>query len=326
MLLGKDNVFVSITASPGKDNTLSILSTFDKQLNEMGIARKIVLGWQTHEQFVKNKPQDGDVGWVTTRKGNRRWRRIPYLVNVRNEALEPLMDPAVVNGTHSFDKILFINDIYFTAHQALELLHTRGGRYAAACGLDFYHDPTWIFYDSMVMRDSQGRRVVSSEYPYFGPGKSRDALLRGDPVPVQSCWNGMAAFDARPFLPPNSLRFRSIEDSLATNYVEASECCLIHVDNPETARQGVWVNPRVRVAYKEYAYNAVQEWPTLREEVKGLFIRAWSSFFSLPWPKAKVEKAYEKWTAENATRHEPGKFCLWDEMQVLSKNGWTLLL
>jgi hypothetical protein len=70
---------------------------------------------------------------------------------------------------------------------------------------------------------------------------------------------GIVIMDATPFYDTISpLRFRGIPDSLAATHVEASECCLIHVDNPMSAKKGVWLNPRVRVGYSVQAYESVR--------------------------------------------------------------------
>lgn len=68
-------------------------------------------------------------------------------------------------------------------------MQTRSGHYAAACALDFAVPHQ--FYDTFALRDSMGRPAASLGYPYFAAGQSRRSLLRGEPVPVKSCWNGM---------------------------------------------------------------------------------------------------------------------------------------
>lgn len=86
----------------------------------------------------------------------------------------------------------------------MALLYTRNGSYAAACGLDFMNPP-WNHvsgpasrhphgtYDDFATRDSNGNVLISHLYPYFNFGKSKSTLLSGEPVPVQSCWNGLGA-------------------------------------------------------------------------------------------------------------------------------------
>lgn len=70
-----------------------------------------------------------------------------------------------------------------------ELFATNNGEYAAACALDFAHPP--LFYDTFALRDSEGHEAVMQTWPYFRGRQSREALQRGEDVPVASCWNGM---------------------------------------------------------------------------------------------------------------------------------------
>lgn len=110
-----------------------------------------------------------------------------------------------------FDNFLWLNDVAFSvrlpfrlsiecqlsvlqAEDALALLSTNNVHYAAACSLNFSKPP--LYYDTFALRDERGRKTVSQVWPYFSPGKSRDALLAEKPVPVKSCWNGMIAMDA----------------------------------------------------------------------------------------------------------------------------------
>lgn len=76
--------------------------------------------------------------------------------------------------------------------------------------------------------------------------------------------------DATPFYNPiRPLRFRGISDSLAATHLEASECCLIHADNPLSAKKGVWLNPRVRVGYSVQAYESVHPGVSLSSSPAG---------------------------------------------------------
>jgi Cryptococcal mannosyltransferase 1 len=123
LLLGRDNVFVSIGASPGTDNTFEILSRFDKQLHEMGVGRRIVFGKRTHAQLVAQTPEEGDEsGWIVTPAGTKELRRIPYLAKQRNEVLKPLLDAKVANSTNTFDRILWLNDVVFTVSKQLSIM------------------------------------------------------------------------------------------------------------------------------------------------------------------------------------------------------------
>lgn len=174
-----------------------------------------------------------------------------------------------------FHKLLFLNDIVFSARDAADLLFATNlnpltGRtdYHAACALDFINP--FKFYDMFALRDAEGYKAGIPFYPFFstrGLGLSRSVLLsQTDAVPVRSCWGGMAAFEASWFLPnperPDTkpLRFRSEEEL----FWESSECCLIHADldyaashspsafqqhSRENLDRGIYVNPYIRVAY-----------------------------------------------------------------------------
>jgi Cryptococcal mannosyltransferase 1 len=143
---------------------------------------------------------------------------------------------------------------------------------------------------------------------------------------VKSCWNGLVIFDAAPFY--SGLEFRGIDDSLAQKHVEASECCLIHVDNSMSAEKGVWINPNVRVAYNEGADRAVNGeggYPTPYGKVDGVWANRWHWTMGWYWrwrEEWAVEGAVQEWEREEGRREE-GTFCAVDSMQVLVDNGWV---
>ena len=205
------------------------------------------------------------------------------------------------------------------------LLATRDGDYAAACSLDFAKPP--YYYDTFALRDRDGHEAVTPTFPYFRSKASREALLAGQPVPVQSCWNGIVAFNAAPFSEPEGLKFRAISDSLAAYHLEGSECCLIHADNPLTSAHGVWLNPRVRVGYSPEAYDAVHQshpWPSTMLVIAGIWRnRFWRWSTSTTLKAAKVNRRLRQWKAVDADRSESATQCLINEMQVLIAIGWA---
>lgn len=85
----------------------------------------------------------------------------------------------------------------------MNLLRTRDGDYAAACSLDFSKPPR--YYDTFALRDSEGHEPVTLTYPYFRSRASRKAIMAHEPVPVQSCWNGMGKEPPGPPPPPRVL-------------------------------------------------------------------------------------------------------------------------
>ncbi|PGH01431.1 hypothetical protein GX51_05238 [Blastomyces parvus] len=326
---GKDNIYVSIYESGSWDDSKGALRELDRQLEDLGVDRTIILDPATHEDEI-NKPP-GNEGWIDTPRGKRELRRIPYLAHMRNKSLEPL--ERLVQAGRTFDKIIFLNDVIFSMTDIITLLNTRSGSYAAACSLDFAKPG--LFYDTFALRDWEGSAAFSQRYPYFSARRSRNALLAGKPIPVQSCWNGIAIFDASPFQTHSSpLRFRAIPDSLAKYHLEGSECCLIHYDNPLSASKGVWLNPNVRVGYNLVAYEAAaaRVWPSTRDAVllgwwKGFF----ASMFDLPWRPREIAGRVRAWEKEGESvnnkkkkrRREVGLPCLIDEMQVIVYNGWA---
>ncbi|KAH7144270.1 cryptococcal mannosyltransferase 1-domain-containing protein [Dactylonectria estremocensis] len=75
-------------------------------------------------------------------------------------------------------------------------------------------------------------------WPYFGSSASRVAMKRSRPVSVTSCWNSMVFIPAESFVGEQAIVFRGLDDTLAAQHLEGSECCLIHTDNPVSAK---WV-------------------------------------------------------------------------------------
>jgi hypothetical protein len=201
------------------------------------------------------------------------------------------------------------------------LLATRQGDYAAACALDFKHAPA--FYDTFALRDAEGHAPMTDIWPFFRARRSLEPLMRGQPVPVASCWNGMIAFDASPFYEAGDqqLQFRGISDDLARQHLEGSECCLIHVDNPLSATKGVWVNPSVRVAYNGTSYGAVnrQQWPS----AFGIFTGLWQNRFQR-WTSSSTADERALWSKLQHSKKYASEqsMCMIDEMQILLWNGW----
>ncbi|KAI4150709.1 MAG: hypothetical protein LQ341_001052 [Variospora aurantia] len=320
--IGSKNVFVSVLESGSWDDSKGALRHLDEELQRLGVPRKVILEKTTHADEISQRP--GKDGWIDTARGKKEMRRIPYLSRLRNRSLEPLTTLAEEGTT--FDRILFLNDVVFDTQDVVSLLSTRGGEYAAACSLDFAKPPH--YYDTFALRDFDGDEAVTSTYPYFRSSASRNALISGQPVPVQSCWNGIIAFDAAPFYHTPPLRFRGISDSLARYHVEGSECCLVHADNPLTNSRGVWLNPNVRVGYSAKAYGKIHEyefWPSVPASIVGLWKnRFWRWITPTFHKKLKIAGRVKKWTRKGLGEiSERESICLINEMQVLVANGWA---
>ena len=340
--LANISVYVSIYENGSWDSTKVVMQQLKQTLTDMAVEHRITIDDTSHEQIISESHSTS--GWIQTAYG-KSLRRIPYLANVRNEALKPLS--TLTSSGVKFDRILYINDVVFSAADVMTLLRTRNGQYAAACALDFLNPPgNWVdartrglnppgIYDDFAVRDSSGNALGSHLYPYFVSSSSKAALMSGHNVPVQSCWNGLVAFDAAPFqTPEHPLRFRGIPDSLAQYHVEASECCTIHYDNSFSESLGVWINPAVRVGYSEDAYNAISasqadgsspNWPSTSELRWGYWKSKWLWRIKDPFTPLKISSRIRNWQHRFPHEKEPGLACVSDLAMILMPNGWKHL-
>ncbi|OHE90816.1 hypothetical protein CORC01_13890 [Colletotrichum orchidophilum] len=333
--LGRDNVYVSVYESGSWDDTKTALRELDAELAGRGVRRNVVLDERTHAEEVEDVPAEGEArqGWIMTPRGKREMRRIPFLAKLRNLTLKDLWK--LGEEGEMFDTVLFLNDVVFTTEDVLTLLDTNGGLFAAACSLDFERPPS--YYDTFALRDSAGQATLMQTWPYFRSEASREAMLAySNAVPVRSCWNGIVAMPAAPFLANRGrrLEFRGVADSLAEEaHLEASECCLIHVDNPLTEDLGVFVNPRVRVGYSPAAYDAVHpadggSWLSVWRIMAGVWeARVRRVLTGDRLKEWVVRKRFTEWEAggvgDKEKRSEKGVDCLVNEGQVLVYNGWA---
>ncbi|KAJ7167075.1 cryptococcal mannosyltransferase 1-domain-containing protein [Mycena filopes] len=175
--LGPENVFVSIVESNSWDNTADLLTEWDRTLETMGVARRIL----TRDNSIE-RPASMETASP----------RIKFLAAVRNLVMEPLVEHG------GYTRVVFSNDVFIEAESIVELLDTKGGDFDMACGLDLAY---WGLYDQWVIRDRLGR-MVSTLWPYFLEDTGFRAVMADEPAPVFTCWNGIIAVRADPFLPP----------------------------------------------------------------------------------------------------------------------------
>ena len=111
---------------------------------------------------------------------------------VRNEALYPIMHPAEYGH---FQKVLFINDIYFCADDLRELIYQSLRQQSdVTCATDFDvaeppENPQLGFYDTWVARDVNGEAF--NKFPHDGFTKDPLSTLHlgaGLPFQVSCCW------------------------------------------------------------------------------------------------------------------------------------------
>ncbi|KAK7042045.1 cryptococcal mannosyltransferase 1-domain-containing protein [Favolaschia claudopus] len=186
--LGPNNVFVSIVESYSSDDSPVLLDAFDEQLKQMNVARRIL----TRDTALLRPPSMATA-----------LPRINFLSATRNRVLEPLLRRG------GYERVLFSNDVFVEAEAMVELLNTNGGQYDMACGLDLSY---WGLYDQWVIRDRLGR-IASTIWPYFLEDAGFKAVMADQPAPVYTCWNGIAAIAADPFLPPHLRRQGILSES-----------------------------------------------------------------------------------------------------------------
>ncbi|MCJ1399103.1 hypothetical protein MMC11_002305 [Xylographa trunciseda] len=309
-LLGHENVFLSIYENDSGEEGAAALNDFKTRVR------------CDHEIVSDSHVPLDSFPTVTLPDGSSRHKRMPYLSEMRNRALRPLDRPS----GRTYEKVLFLNDVFFNPVDAAQLLfstHIGGdGRrnYLAACAVDFINPIK--FYDTFATRDLDGYSMGVPFYPWFtnsGRAASRqDVLSQKDAVRVKSCWGGMVVLEARylqssmqgnvdtdthavpmPILNATSapLRFRAELDL----FYDASECCLLHADLLKIARQanthedsGIYLNPFIRVAYDPRTLS----WLTFMRRFERLYsIPHWivNSLASMPTynPYRSVEQGQE---------------------------------
>ncbi|BDA47686.1 probable alpha-1,3-mannosyltransferase CMT1 [Coccomyxa sp. Obi] len=195
------SAFVSIYESGSRDGTGAWLNLFEALLRILEVPHHIETGGI-------ERPVGMD--------------RIYHLAHMRNLATTKMRQglKGELPQWHA-DRLVFINDVYFCARDAVRLLQHVSAD--LACSMDFLQwkdppstvdvypygvdgpplsvvtDPTQLqFYDVWVARDVEGK-PLSNTQPYVQHGYSLGRLRQGLPFPVSCCWNGMLSINAEPF-------------------------------------------------------------------------------------------------------------------------------
>lgn len=105
-------VYVSIYESGSEDGTKDTLSKLAVSLKTLGIDHTVHLDNETHAAAIeKSLSSTSTSGWLRTQYG-KELRRIFYLADIRNRALEPLR--ALNQAGIRFDKVLYLNDVVYS--------------------------------------------------------------------------------------------------------------------------------------------------------------------------------------------------------------------
>lgn len=111
--LGADNVFVAVLESGSWDGSKAALQELDAELQQMSIPRSFIFDAVTHKNATERISAVGEKGWITTPRGRKELRRIPYLAKLRNRVMEEMLKASSADGRR-FTKVLWLNDVVFT--------------------------------------------------------------------------------------------------------------------------------------------------------------------------------------------------------------------
>ncbi|CAK7204180.1 hypothetical protein SEUCBS139899_006934 [Sporothrix eucalyptigena] len=185
--LGPTNCALSIIEGNSNDGTYDVLQALRPSLDAL-----------TTTYYLRSSdidPKQGD--------------RIAKLAELRNMALQPLLDNAHLYSTET--TVVFLNDVAACTEDILELVYQRQQLDAdMTCGMDWVYvgrDPT--FYDVWVARGMNGDSFFeipadgnwNSAWNLFWNNEPAQSSMNAHrPFQVFSCWNGAAVFTAKPIV------------------------------------------------------------------------------------------------------------------------------
>ncbi|KMU85333.1 hypothetical protein CIHG_03117 [Coccidioides immitis H538.4] len=336
-LLGPDNTYLSVFENDSGDVSAAALQDLEQKVP---CNRSMV--YEPHLD-LKNIPR------VTLPGGSERLKRIAFLSEVRNRALQPLDDP----DRERFDKLLYINDVFFDPIDAVQLLFATNvdkdgkSQYRAAF---MTHLPPEISKDTRPAFPSiLGSQTL--EKARVGATFYTSAMLsESEAVGVASASLETSHGDRRHHqsLTPRAFhpaRFRAEPDP----YWDASECCLINADiqipphkSKEPIDTGIYMNPYIRVAYD----TSTLSWLGLTRRFERLYSlphNILNHLVGMPWYNPRREEragqrveqtvwSPEKGSYETVTRVAgTGGFCGRRALQVMIPNpkkghkNWEML-
>ena len=193
--LGPEHCALSVVEGRSDDGTFETLLLLREEMDRIGV--KYFL--QTNEI---DPHKSGD--------------RIKALADLRNQALQPLIDLHL--GTNTDVTVVFLNDVAICREDILELIHQRRRQNAdMTCAMDWtYVGPDPTFYDVWISRGMNGDSFFeippdgnwnSAWHLFWNNPEASEKLTAGKPFQVFSCWNGAVTFTAKPIV-QQKLEFR----------------------------------------------------------------------------------------------------------------------
>ncbi|OMJ27413.1 Alpha-1,3-mannosyltransferase CMT1 [Smittium culicis] len=226
--LGPENIFLSIYENGSFDKTKNILIEFKSFLNDLDLRHKIVYDYSVRPKI---------------------FHRIEYLAKIRNKALEPLESEEKLGRV--YDKIVFMNDIFFCHYDILELLYQSDYQKSdVTCPLDYFingRNPRILFRDRWIARDLYGNDFRGNINNLVSHEPSTERYNERLPFQVQCSWNGVAIINSAPFYGKNPIRFR--RSVINSDECSASECSLFCNDLWKRGFRRIIVVPKILVPY-----------------------------------------------------------------------------
>ncbi|KAI9740905.1 MAG: hypothetical protein M1818_004511 [Claussenomyces sp. TS43310] len=238
--LGPHNCALSVTEGRSTDGTFEILKLLRPEIEGIGAT-----------YFFNTSDSDPLAA-----------DRVEALAGLRNLALENLVSYPEWYSPNA--TVIFLNDVVICVNDILELVHQRVLQKAdMTCAMDWtYVGPDPTFYDVWVARGMNGDTFF--DIPSDGSWDSAWELFWNNPTAeksydsnqafqVFSCWNGAAAFTARPLL-EQKIQFRGPHEG---------EC---YQGEPQLFCQDMWrfgygriaVVPSVNLGYSDKAGRTIQ--------------------------------------------------------------------
>jgi alpha-1,3-mannosyltransferase len=249
--LGPHNCVLSIVEGRSSDGTYEVLRSLAPHLKDLGV------------------PYFLQLSGLSPQRANP--ERIVLLAELRNQALRDLYEHP---ESYAFDAtIIFINDVYICPEDMLEMVHQQKFQEAdMTCGMDWANSSKPELprlYDTWIARSMTGDTFYKGMFGwdegfFFDHEPSRKRWDKFLPVQVFSCWNGIVALTAKPFM-DGSLRFRGIEGGDRERKDE--EC---YQGEPNLLTKDLWYLGYNRISTLPTIMTAYEYWEArLTREIRG---------------------------------------------------------